>query len=215
MKDKVDKEYLRKVTPISEEYGFERGAPIDRYYIEEFLKKNKSDIKGTVLEIMDREYTVRFGGRRVRNSDVLDVDINNKKATIYADLRDRRALPEEKYDCVILTQTLHFIDDYNSVISNVYGVLKKNGVLLCTVPSVSRIDSYFGEEGDFWRFTKASARYIFQKAFAKDKLHIDAYGNVLADICFLKGLSAEEITKKELDYYDKYFPLLICVRAVK
>jgi len=206
---------LRKIIPVSRNYGFDRGTPIDRYYIEKFLKENKADIKGSVLEIQNRRYTRRFGGRKVSCSDVLDIDRSNKLATIYADLRNTNALPKERYDCIILTQTLHIIDNYDVTIKNIYRMLNKNGILLCTLPSVSRIDYLTGEEGDFWRFTKASARYIFKKHFTKDKLQIQTYGNVFIDICFLEGVSVEEIDSEELDYYDKYFPLIVCVRAVK
>lgn len=206
---------LRHVTPVSERYGYDRGLPIDRYYIEKFLEKNKADIKGYVLEIRDRNYTNRFGGRKVRCSDILDIDTSNKSTTIYADLRNKNTLPRNKYNCIILTQTLHLIDNYVAAIKNIRRMLKKNGVFLCTVPSLSRIDDFAEEEGDFWRFTKASTQYIFKKYFAENKLQIQLYGNVFIDICFLEGISAQEIRKKELDYYDKYFPLIVCVRAVK
>ena len=206
---------LRRLTPVSRCWGFDRGAPIDRYYIEKFLEKNKAAIKGSVLEIQWAGYTRRFGGSKVRCSDVLDIDTSNKVATIYADLRVTRALPKEKYDCIIFTQTLQCIDNYDVVIKNLRGMLKENGVLLCTLPSVSRIDYKSGEKSDFWRFTKASARYIFKKHFAENKLQIHVYGNVFADICFLAGISVEEISRGELDFYDEYFPLIVSVRAEK
>jgi SAM-dependent methyltransferase len=215
MKKKINWGDLRKSVPISRNYGYDRGTPVDRYYIEKFLEENKADIRGSVLEIKDRSYTERFGGRRVSFSEILDIDTSNKLATIYADLRDTSALPRAKYDCIILTQALHVIDDYDVVIKNLYKMLKKNGILLCTLPSVSRIDGDFGEEGDFWRFTKASAQYIFKRHFIEDKLQIKTYGNVFTNICFLEGVSVEEITPEELDYYDKYFPLIVCVRAAK
>ena len=37
---------LRKTKPISDIFGLDRGTPIDRFYIEDFLYKNKSLIKG-------------------------------------------------------------------------------------------------------------------------------------------------------------------------
>jgi SAM-dependent methyltransferase len=214
-KERINWGNLRKVTPVSRNYGFDRGTPVDRYYIEKFLEENEADIKGSVLEIKERCYTKFFGESKVSCSDILDFNTCNKSATIYADLRYTKALPKKKYDCIILTQTLHWIDNYDAVIKNLHGMLNKNGILLCTLPSVSRIDYDVGEEGDFWRFTKASARYIFKKHFAEDKLQIKAYGNVFIDICFLKGVSVEEISTDELDYYDKYFPLIVCVRATK
>ena len=40
---------LRKTKPISNVFGLDRGTPIDRFYIEDFLYKNKSLIKGKCL----------------------------------------------------------------------------------------------------------------------------------------------------------------------
>ncbi len=215
IKKKINWGDLRKVMPVSRNYGYDRGTPIDRYYIEKFLEENRADVKGKVLEIKDRNYTERFGGSRVSCSDILDIDSSNTLITVIADLRDTSALPNGKYDCIILTQTLHIIDDYAKAIKNLYKMLNVNGILLCTLPSVSRIDYDIGEKGDFWRFTKASARYIFKKHFLDNKLQINTYGNVFANICFLEGISLEEITREELDYYDKYFPLIVCVRGTK
>jgi hypothetical protein len=53
---------LRRVTPLSQEFGFDRGLPIDRYYIENFLAHHAEDIRGHVLEVRDATYTQRFGG---------------------------------------------------------------------------------------------------------------------------------------------------------
>ena len=56
-------------------FGYDRGRPIDRYYIEEgVLARYGDDIRGLVLEIGDASYTQEFGGERVRVSDVLHVD---------------------------------------------------------------------------------------------------------------------------------------------
>ena len=47
---------------LSRDFGFDRGTPIDRYYIESFLSTHASDIRGHVLEVADNTYTRRFGG---------------------------------------------------------------------------------------------------------------------------------------------------------
>src|SRR5690242_6820169 len=57
---------LRRVTPVSRDYGYDRGLPVDRHYIETFLSSLQMDICGRVLEIGDNTYTRRFGGDRVR-----------------------------------------------------------------------------------------------------------------------------------------------------
>ena len=62
---------FKRLEPLSRRFGLSRGLPIDRYYIEKFLEKNHRDIRGRVLEIADRNYTVKFGGQRVIKSDVM------------------------------------------------------------------------------------------------------------------------------------------------
>src|SRR3954471_21782846 len=62
---------LNRTTPLSRHFGFDRGTPVDRYYIESFLAENAGAIRGRTLEIGDDEYTHRFGGTRAQQRDVL------------------------------------------------------------------------------------------------------------------------------------------------
>lgn len=124
-------------------------------------------------------------------------------------------ISDNSYDCIILTQVLQYIDDYELAIKECYRILKPRGILLATLPSIGRIDCVAGVNGDFWRFTTASADYIFSKVFSKNKLNIKARGNVLAGLSFWIGLAQEELTKKDLDYFDPNFPCLITVKAIK
>ncbi|TIX96711.1 MAG: hypothetical protein E5V18_27200, partial [Mesorhizobium sp.] len=47
-----------RTMPMSRSFGYDRGKPIDRYYIENFLQLNAADIHGRVLEIGDNSYTM-------------------------------------------------------------------------------------------------------------------------------------------------------------
>jgi len=210
--NKVDFGSLRKLTPVSECWGFDRGRPVDRYYIENFLERHQEDIQGTVLEIQNNRYTVRYGGDKVLCSETLDNESSNP-TTYHLDLRNSQNLPKDRFDCILFTQTLQLVDDINAVIKNLYDMLKTGGVLLCTIPTVSKIA--VEEDCDYWRFTKAGAQYLFKKQFNESKLYVEAFGNIFISICFLEGIAVEEIDKEELEYFDKNFPLLVCVRATK
>lgn len=59
--------------PLTSDWGFSRGLPVDRPYIEAFLERHAADIRGRVLEVGDDSYTRRFGGERVTQRDVLDI----------------------------------------------------------------------------------------------------------------------------------------------
>ena len=204
---------LRRTTPVSAGWGADRGQPIDRYYIERYLEEHSVDIRGRVLELMDSRYTQRYGSA-VSSSDVLDIDASNERATIVADLTDASGVPSASFDCIVLTQVLQSIYDFAAAVRECHRLLRPGGVLLATVPSVSRIDPVPGVEGDYWRFTKASCGRLFRDVFG-EAVTVDAYGNVLTAIAFLTGLAKEELKPHELDLRDDFFPVLIAVRAVK
>jgi hypothetical protein len=207
---------LRRLTPVSRVFGFDRGLPIDRYYIERFLSANKSDIGGHVLEIAENKYTTTFGGDRVTESTVLHVCEGNPNATIVADLTSANFIPSDTFECMILTQTLQFIYELKPAILTIHRILKPGGVLLVTVPGISQISRYDMERwGDHWRFTSLSARKLFEEVFLPTEIHIENYGNVLAANALLQGLAVEELREEELDYRDPDYELLIAVRAVK
>ena len=125
---------LRRLTPISRHYGYDRGRPIDRYYIRTFLARRSGDIRARVLEIGDDSYTRQFGSLRVTHSDVLHVSRDNPKATIVGDLASADHIESDAFDCVILTQTLHLIYDVRAALVTLHRILRPGGVLLATFP---------------------------------------------------------------------------------
>jgi SAM-dependent methyltransferase len=207
---------LSRLKPISPVWGWDRGLPIDRYYIEKFLDKHCQDIKGHVLELSDNTYTLKFGGENVKKSSVLHVAEQKKFVTIIGDLTNAHNIPSDTFDCFILTQTLQVIFDIPTAIKNVYRILKPGGVTLTTVPGISKISRYDMDRwGYYWSFTTLSIRHLFEQEFPSDHIEIKAYGNVLSSISFLHGLATSELNQKELDYIDPDFELLITIRAQK
>jgi SAM-dependent methyltransferase len=206
---------LRRTEPVSRDFGFDRGQPIDRWYIEAFLTANAADVRGRVLEIGDDAYTRQFGGDRVSQRDVLHVDAANPKATIVDDLASGHLIPSASFDCVVLTQTLHLIYDLRAAVDTLHRILKPGGTLVMTVPGISQIDA--GEWGStwFWAFTPASIQRLFEERFPAHELSISSYGNVLAATAFLQGLAAEELSSAELSARDPLYPMVIGLRARK
>jgi SAM-dependent methyltransferase len=205
---------LRRLTPVSRVFGFDRGLCIDRYYIENFLAHHAADIHGRVLEIGDDAYTRRFGGERVTRSDVLHAVAGNPKATVVADLTCADHIPADTFDCIIVTQTLPFVYDVRAALGHVHRILKPGGVLLATFPGISQISRYDMDRwGDYWRFTDAAARRLFGDVFGPASVTINTYGNVLAACAFLHGLAAHELKQEELDYHDPDYQVTITVRA--
>jgi SAM-dependent methyltransferase len=158
---------LRRLTPLSQVFGLDRGQPIDRYYIEEFLQNHVDDIHGRVLEIGDRGYTRKFGGNRVTRSDVLHAVPGNKQANLVGDLTTGENIPQDAFNCLILTQLFNVVYDVEAAITNCYRALKNNGVLLATFPGITQISRYDMDRwGDYWRFTSLSARRLFEEVFS-------------------------------------------------
>ncbi len=213
----VDFGGLRRLTPVSRIFGFDRGLPIDRYYIERFLAAHAEDIRGRVLEIGDDRYTRQFGGSRVTEGDVLHVVAGTPHATIIADLARAEDVPSESFDCILCIQTLQMIVDVEAALRHLARMLSPGGVLLATNSGINRICRREGIDpwGEYWRFTAQSAHRLFGRAFTPANVRIAAYGNVLAAVAFLHGFAAEELTPEELDYEDADFEVLVAVRAVK
>jgi len=199
----------KSTKPISRKYGFDRGTPIDRYYIEKFLEENKRFIRGKCLEVRDNEYTKKFGGN-VGRSEVIDIDPKVKSATIHADLADMKKVKSDSFDCLLITHTIGVIYDFDKAVKECHRVLKNGGTLLVTSSSFSPAHDL---KNEYWRFTPASTRKIFGKYFKK--LEVKTFGNVLSGQAFWVGLSQEELTKEELDFNDPNYPCIVTVKAIK
>lgn len=202
------------VRPLSTEWGFDRGTPVDRYYIERFLAAHSADIRGRTLEVKSADYTRRFG-REVAHADVLDIDASNPDATIVADLTVGDGIPDRVFDCFVLTQTLQLVYDVRAAVVQAHRLLRPGGVLLVTVPVVSRIVPRYGLTTDYWRFTPASCARLFGDVFGPEQVTVSTHGNVFAAVAFLRGAALEELPRRKLDAHDPYFPILATVRAVR
>ena len=214
-RDKIDLGMLRRLSPFGPNWGFERGLPVDRYYIEQFLSGRTGDIKGRVLEVEDNVYTMRYGGDRVSHSDILHVVDGNPRATIVGDLTSADHIPSDAFDCIILTQVLQLIYDTRAALRTLHRILKPGGVLLATYPGLSRISHREWGGSWFWMFTTASSQRLFDETFPGGRIRIEPHGNVLTTAAFLYGLAAEDLKPEELDFHDADYELLITVRAEK
>ncbi len=198
--------------PISGHWGYDRGQPIDRWYIERFLESCREDVRGDAIEVKSADLVRRYGSD-LRRVEVLDIDKSNAKATVIGDLAGEPFVAAESFDCFVLTQTLHYVFDLESAVRNAHRVLRPGGVLLVTVPALSRL-SHELELDDFWRFTSASLRRLLTPTFGPE-VQIAARGNLVSSIAFLTGLSAGELTERELAEDDLRFPVLVTARAVR
>lgn len=206
---------LNRKTPFSREFGYDRGGPVDRYYIENFLRNESGSIRGRVLEIGDNSYTMEFGGANVTKSDVLHIHADNPKATIVGDLSNVPQIPDNSFDCIILTQTLHLIYDVKGALKTCERILKPGGVLLLTVPGISQIDHDEWNDIWLWSFTRASMRKLTAEVFPPSQVSINTHGNVFIATAFLYGMGVSEVSREQLDFMDPHYQVIITVKAVK
>ena len=204
------------MSPIGGDFGWERGTPVDRYFIEGFIAQNAADIRGHVLEVGDDRYTRRFGGTRVEKIDILSIETTNPKATIVGDVQHADTLPQSAFDCIVLTHVLQLVFDLNAAVGSLHRALKPGGVLLVTMPGVSpmRIPSY-PDVPWYWALTAPAMERLLGSRFGRASVSVEARGNILAATAFLYGLAVEELDISHLNVDDSTFPVVVGARAVK
>lgn len=206
---------LHRVTPLSTRFGYDRGGPVDRVYIERFLEANAEHIKGRVLEIADNHYTRVFGRGQVSVSDILHVNADNADATIVGDLTTISRSYDNAFDCIILTQTLHLIYDFKAALASCRRVLKPGGVLLLTVPGITNIDH--GEWGNlfYYSFTTHLFKKLAPELFPGDKVEISHHGNVKTATAFLYGLGKDELKRSDYAFDDPHYQVIVSCKVCK
>ena len=184
-------------------------------YVERFIEDHAGDIRGRVLEIAAPDYTNRFG-TGVEQVDILHATDGNPQATIVGDLADAPHIPSDTFACAIVTQTLQFVYDVRSALETLHRVLAPSGVLLATVPGITKISPPEDEVwGEWWHYTARSVRRLAEEAFGEGNVEVRSYGNVLTATGFLYGLAASDLQPEELSTEDRLYEVVIGLRAVK
>jgi SAM-dependent methyltransferase len=205
---------FRRFEPASRVFGFDRGKPIDRVYIEHFLRLHAQAIHGDVLEIGDNHYTRMFGSD-VGRSVVLAGSAADTEC-YQGDLANPESLSGiGKFDCIIATQVLNFIFDLDNAMRGLKSLLKENGVVLVTLAGFVSVSRYDAQRwGDFWRFSDMSTKELFKRHFGKE-IEVISFGNLISATAMLHGLAAEELQREEIFHADPDYQLLIAVKAVR
>lgn len=201
---------LHRTEPLAG-WGFERGTPVDRWYIERYLEARASSISGRVLEVQEDLYSSRFGADEV---EIVDIDSSNPRAEVIGDLCALGTLENCRYDAAVVTQTLQLLSDPAQAVRNLLQALRPGGSLLITAPTVSRLA---GAE-DRWRWTPAGMRtLLFSAAPASAQVDVVGMGNSLASRAFLFGVVAQELSDDVLARSDPQYPSLVgaCVTVAR
>ncbi len=205
---------LRRREPFSSYYGFDRGTPVDRFYIERFLADRAHDIRGAVLEVGHARYARAFPGSAPARVEIVDNDRSNPEVSILADLSEPHCLPAGRFDCFILTQTLQLVANPETALQNAWETLTSGGVLLISVPGITRSDPEHVDI-DRWRFTTAGLETLLARTCRGGTEEVVGYGNLTSATAFLMGLAAEELDESDLNAADPYFTVSVCARVKK
>ena len=200
-------------TPLSRDFGLDRGTPIDRYYIENFLAAHAQDIRGTVLEVVHPTYSRRFGADRVTTQHVVDLTDANPNATIIGDFAEPGVLPDATFDSIILTQTMHLIFDMGAAVRQLRRALRPGGVALITVPGITPVQ-LSNDYRWYWSLTDDSLGRLLRDAFDPHQVTVRSFGNLFAATAFLHGAALEEVPIGKLDNHDPAYPVIVAGRAV-
>lgn len=196
---------LRDFRPVSVDWGGDRGTPVDRVFFDRFLRSQAHLIRGRVLEILDDTYSRTYGGGEVHSTLVVDIDGTNRHADLVTDLCAPGALRDEKVDAIVLTQTIGLLPDARTALLNLWGALLPGGAMLITNNVVGRVAR--PTDGlDSIRHTPLGLQLTVQDVLPDAEIETHGFGNLVTCIALLEGISAEELTAEELEYYDPTFP---------
>ena len=125
----------------------------------------------------------------------------------------RTALPSAAFDCILLTQTLQYLDDLDAALANLWGALRPGGVLLLTAPSLSRNDP-LGH--DHWRFTPTGLERLLTTTLPDDAaITVRGYGNAIAGAAVFLGLAVEDLGRAHIEPVDPAYPVIVGARVTR
>jgi len=216
--------FIRKLAPysstdnfVSNDFGFSRGTPVDRWYIHQFFKNNYKFISGDCLEFGELTYIKKYGvnvsQKFIFNYSDTTIISNNM---IQGDLSKTFELPELNLDCIVCVNVLNFIYDVKAALVGLRRMLKQNGVVIITVAGpVAHISNYdMARWGDYWRFTDISiSRLVNEAGFIVED--VKSYGNPLACVTQINGYSFEDLKVESLKPNHHDYQLVIGLVARK
>ena len=196
---------LRRTQPFSTSFGFDRGTPVDRYYIERFFHHNRAHITGDVLEIQCSSYTERYG-HGVRLAHSVDVDARFQP-TIVCDLAESDdVLASARYDCFLLPSTPQHLRRLEPALRHALRVVKPGGTILATCAGFLPL---IPDGPDYWHVSAAGWEEITARVWPDCEVRVQSFGNCLTAVAAMLGLALEELTPAELDAHDPRYPVVV------
>jgi hypothetical protein len=201
---------LRRLRPFSDHFGFERGTPVDRFYLHRFLASNADKIRGAVLEIQRSDYTSKYG---VSITESHSLDISPQfEPTYLCDLADAHVVTSDRYDCFLLPNTLNVLRDISSCLREMVRVVRPGGSVLA---AAACLGPFMTEAPDYWRMGVAGWSELATQCWNGHDWVVEGHGNLIAASAAMMGLAHEELNTRELEFQDDRYPILVTLSCTK
>lgn len=153
--------------------------------------------KGKMLDVGcgDKPYYQIF---KNKINSYTGIDKFNKNADIKVDFLEAK-IENQSYDTVICTQVLEHIEDPKKLLGKINKILKKNGILILTVPFMGTLHEI---PNDYYRFTRYSITKLLNGTGFKIT-YIKEEGNWISSIANLICFYLESTFNRYLIRYPK------------
>jgi SAM-dependent methyltransferase len=199
---------LRRPQPLCQFFGFMRGTPIDRYYLDQFIKSIQKEVSGITLEIGGEKTNQELYGFKL-TTEYRVLDLPGWSDDIVGDATNPEAVSDNSFDSIIIFNVLEHCENPQAVVDNIYKWLKPGGRAFAMVPCTQRIHP---TPRDYWRPMPDGLQVLF-KAFHEKK--VTTYGNITTVIASFHGIAVEELTTAEMDFTHPDYPVVACIVAQK
>jgi SAM-dependent methyltransferase len=191
-----------KILPVSTDFGFSRGTPVGRSYVNDFVAEKAQALGGIILEFGEARYKDYFN--YVDQYMVVDV-APGPNVDFVCDIHDVSTMPQHFFDVIVCTQVLEHLERPQEALIELRKLLKQDGRLICTVPFLAHIHYV---PTDYYRFsidaiTSALSRAGFEVIDSRNS------GNALVTIGSLLGYSSEDFSFSQMAESDEVYPFNI------
>lgn len=124
------------------------------------------------------------------------------KYTSHADIQEdflAKKFPLNSFDTILCTQVLEHVPEPEAVLDKCYRILRKNGVMILTVPFIGSLHEV---PYDYYRFTEYSLRHLCEKV-GFSVVYIKGQGNWISSVATLFTFYLESTYNRYLLRYPK------------
>ena len=198
---------------VANDFGFNRGSPVDRFYIDKFFAKNSQIVTGKCLEFGDTSYIVKYGKLVSKKVTFNYCDVSSMAGDeLMGDISNIDSLPSGLFDCILCVNVLNFIYDTPSALLGLKKLLNSSGRIILTVAGPSAHISRYDMDrwGDYWRMTDKALMNLVQDAgFHVEKS--ETFGNPYSCSAQLNGLSVEDLIEEKIIPTHPDYQLLVAL----